>query len=165
MIAEPVAPFVARDLRFRPVAAGWELAAYHRLRRRAFCDEQRLFDGDDRDAIDDLAVALVAVARVAGVVDDVVGGVRIWESAAGAWWGGRLVTQPEHRGVAGVATGLIRLAVATARRRGARSFRATVQVANAPLFDRLGWTRLEAIAVRGAPHLVMAAELGGGAAS
>jgi putative N-acetyltransferase (TIGR04045 family) len=165
VIVEPVTPFVARDVGFRPAAAGWELAAYHRLRRRAFCDEQRLFDGDDRDAIDDRAIALVAVTRIAGVVDDVVGGVRIWEDAPGAWWGGRLVTQPDHRGRAGVATGLIRLAVATAHRRGARSFRATVQAHNAPLFDRLGWTRLDAISVRGAPHLWMAADLGAGGVS
>jgi putative N-acetyltransferase (TIGR04045 family) len=166
MILEPVAPFRNRDVVFRAAAEAWELAAYHRLRRRVFCDEQRLFAGDDRDAIDARATALLAVGRLAGVVDDVVAGVRIWEAEPGAWWGGRLVVHADHRGTAGIASGLIRLAVATACRRGARSFRATVQVPNVALFVRLGWTVVAAVDVRGAPHALMAADLaafGGGA--
>lgn len=167
MILEPVARFHSREVVFRVAADLWELRAYHRLRKRVFCDEQRLFAGDDRDAVDGCATALVAGSRVAGVVDDIVGGVRIWEAAAGAWWGGRLVVHPDHRGTAGIATGLVRLAVATACHRGARSFHATVQVQNAPLFVRLGWRVVEAPIERcGAPHALMAADLapfGGGA--
>jgi putative N-acetyltransferase (TIGR04045 family) len=165
VILEPVAPFRNRDVVFRIAADGWELRAYHRLRRQVFCDEQRLFVGDDRDAMDGRAIALVAGSRIAGVVDDIVGGVRIWDAAAGAWWGGRLAVHREHRGTAGIATGLIRLAVATACRRGARSFRATVQAQNVPLFVRLGWLVVEPVEVRGAPHALMAADLapfGGG---
>jgi len=158
MILEPVPPFRCRDVAFR-AAADWELAAYHQLRRRVFCDEQRLFTGDDLDALDARALVLVALSRTAGVIDDLVGGVRTWEDAPGAWWGGRLVTHPDHRGTAGIATGLIRLAVATAARRGARSFHATVQIQNVPLFLRLGWTQLAAVDVRGAPHALMAADL------
>lgn len=166
MILEPVAPFRNRDVVVRIAADDWELRAYHRLRRRVFCGEQRLFAGDDRDAVDRHATVLVAGSRIAGVVDDIVGGVRIWEAGAGAWWGGRLVVHPDHRGTAGIATALIRLAVASACRRGAQSFRATVQVQNVPLFARLGWTVVEPVEVRGAPHALMAAELarfGGGA--
>lgn len=166
MILEPVAPFRGGDVAVRIATEAWELVAYHRLRRRVFCDEQRLFAGDDRDAIDGHATALVAGARIAGVVDDIVGGVRIWEASPGAWWGGRLAVHPEHRGIAGIATGLVRLAVATACRRGAQSFRATVQVQNTAMFERLGWMVLAQIEAHGAPHAVMAADLarhGGGA--
>lgn len=159
MIVEPVAPPRAREVELRIAREPWELCAYHRLRRRVFCDEQRLFAGDDRDAIDGCATVLVAGHRIAGVVDDIVGGVRIWEASAGVWWGGRLVVEPDHRGAAGIATGLIRLAVTTACRRGATAFRAAVQVGNAALFEHLGWTALEAVELRGAPHVVMAADL------
>lgn len=168
MIVEPVdrvAPCRVGDVEFRAAADARELAAYHRLRRGAFCDEQGLFDGDDRDAIDDRALALVAVIRIAGLVDDVVGGVRIWQEAPGAWWGGRLVSHPDHRRTAGIATGLIRLAVTTARRRGARSFHATVQARNVAWFVRLGWTELGAVEVCGAPHALMAADIGAGRGS
>jgi putative N-acetyltransferase (TIGR04045 family) len=165
MILEPVAPFRNRDVGFRVAADAWELAAYHRLRRRVFCDEQRLFEGDDRDAIDARAIALVAAGLIAGVVDEILGGVRIWEPCPRAWWGGRLVVHPDHRGTTGIATGLIRLAVATACRRGAQSFRATIQTQNVPLFARLGWTVLEPVELCGVPHALMAADLepfGGG---
>jgi len=72
-----------------------------------------------------------------------------------------------HRGTAGIASRLVRLAVATACARGARSFRATVQTSNVALFERLGWSIVEHVAVRGAPHALMAAALArsGGAAS
>jgi putative N-acetyltransferase (TIGR04045 family) len=159
VILEPVAPFRSRDVAFR-AAAGWEIAAYRRLRRRVFCDEQRLFVGDDTDAIDAHAIALIAASRTAGVVDDVVGGVRIWQEAPGAWWGGRLVTHPDHRATAGIASGLVRLAVATAVGLGAQSFRATVQVQNVPLFERLGWMALATVELRGVAHALMAADLG-----
>jgi hypothetical protein len=39
-----------------------------------------------------------------------------------------------------------------------------VQVPNVPLFVRLGWTSLASVEVRGAPHALMAADLGLGAA-
>jgi putative N-acetyltransferase (TIGR04045 family) len=161
VILEPVPRYRGRDLAYRPTAEGWEIAAYLRLRRRAFCDEQRLFDGDDRDAVDERALFLVALARTAGVVDDVVGGVRVWQEEPGCWWGGRLVTDPDHRGAAGIAQNLVRLAVATACRRGCVSFRATVQAQNVPLFARLGWRALGDLELRGAPHVLMAADVGG----
>jgi putative N-acetyltransferase (TIGR04045 family) len=160
MILEPVAPYRGRDVCLRPAAGAWERAAYLALRRRVFCGEQRLFAGDDLDAADAHAIFLVAMARTAGVVDDVIAGVRVWQDAPGAWFGGRLVTHPEHRGAAGVATGLVRLAVATACQRGCTSFHATVQLRNVPLFERLGWSTIDRVEVCGAPHALMAADLG-----
>ena len=54
----PVAPWSIRR------AGGRELAAYRRLRRDAFVDDQRLFAGSDADEVDDdpRAIVLVAVA-------------------------------------------------------------------------------------------------------
>src|SRR5262249_14940429 len=104
-------------------------------------------------------IYLVAVVRTAGVIDDVIGGVRVWQEAPGCWRGGRLVMDPEHRGAPGGAQGLVRLALATPGRPGCASFRAPVQVRNVPLFQRLGWRELERIDLLGAPHAVMAADL------
>jgi putative N-acetyltransferase (TIGR04045 family) len=167
MILEPVQPFRSHDVTFKPATEAWELRAYRRLRRRIFCSEQGLFELDDGDAVDDRATALVALANVSGMPDDVVGVVRIWEASPGQWWGGRLGTHPAHRGDRTIAPGLVRLAVETACRRGCRRFRATVQVRNVTLFERLSWRALEPVDVCGAPHSLMEADLsryGGGAA-
>ena len=167
MILEPVQPFRSHDLTFKPATEAWELRAYRRLRRRIFCAEQGLFELDDGDAVDDRATALVALANVSGMPDDVVGVVRIWEASPGQWWGGRLGTHPAHRADRTIAPGLVRLAVETACRRGCRRFRATVQVRNVALFERLSWRALEPVDVCGAPHSLMEADLsryGGGAA-
>ena len=52
MILEHVRPFRSRTLSYGLAVERWELAAYHALRRGVFCDEQRLFQGDDRDGED-----------------------------------------------------------------------------------------------------------------
>jgi|CZKU01.1.fsa_nt_gi putative N-acetyltransferase (TIGR04045 family) len=167
MILEPVQPFRSHHLTFKPAVEAWELRAYRNLRRRIFCKEQNLFDTDDGDAVDDRATPLVALSNVSGMPDAVVGVVRIWEASPGQWWGGRLGTHPSHRGDRTIAPGLIRLAVETACRRGCQRFRATVQVRNVPLFERLFWRALEPVEVCGAPHALMEADLahyGGGPA-
>ena len=167
MTPEPVRPFRSRDVSFKPALDAWELLAYRRLRRRIFCDEQGLFQDDDGDAIDDRATPLVAMSNVAGMPDSVVGVVRIWESEPRQWWGGRLGTHPEHRGDRTIAPGLVHLAVATACRRGCSRFRATVQMQNVPLFERLHWAVTGTTAVCDRPHALMEADLshyGGGPA-
>jgi putative N-acetyltransferase (TIGR04045 family) len=167
MILEPVSPFRSRHVTFKPATEAWELQAYFRLRKRIFCDEQGLFEGDDGDSLDERAGALVALANVSGMPDEVVGVVRIWERDPAHWWGGRLGTHPVHRGDRTIAPGLIRLAVGTACRRGARSFHATVQLQNVGLFERLHWRALSEVEVCGRPHALMEADLlhyGGGPA-
>jgi putative N-acetyltransferase (TIGR04045 family) len=152
---------------FKPATEAWELRAYRRLRRRIFCEEQGLFDRDDGDLADDGATPLVAVANVAGMPDQVVGVVRIWEPEPRQWWGGRLGTHPDHRGDRTIAPGLVRLAVSTACRRGCSRFLATVQVRNVGLFERLHWRALGPVEVCGRPHALMEADLaqfGGGPA-
>jgi putative N-acetyltransferase (TIGR04045 family) len=159
MILETVVPFRSRDVGFKLALDGWEVSAYHRLRRRIFCDEQRLFEGDDRDAIDDVALPIVAVTRVAGIPDDVVGVVRVWEETPSVWWGGRLGTHSDHRRNGTIGPGLVRLAVRSACRRGCSVFRATVQRPNVPLFERLRWTVVGDATVCGLPHALMEADL------
>ncbi len=167
MILEPVRPFRSHHVTFKAAAEEWELRAYRRLRRRIFCDEQGIFERDDGDAIDHRAMALVAIANVAGMPDEVVGVVRIWEQEPGQWWGGRLGTHAAHRGDRTIGPSLVRLAVGTACRRACRSFRATVQTGNVPLFERLHWWAIAPVEVAGRPHVLMEADLshyGGGPA-
>ncbi|HVZ73472.1 MAG TPA: MSMEG_0567/Sll0786 family nitrogen starvation N-acetyltransferase [Polyangia bacterium] len=132
-----------------------ERAGYFALRRAIFCDEQGLFAGDDRDAQDDVAHPIVCLhdeARVVGVV-------RIWESAPGDWWGGRLGVDAEFRAAAVVGRRLVKTAVGTAVARGAWRFRATVQRANVAFFRRLRWRTVEEIELLGRPHHLMEADL------
>jgi putative N-acetyltransferase (TIGR04045 family) len=124
------------------------------LRRRVFVSEQGVFAEHDRDAID--AVALPLVALTGGAV---AGTVRIHEAAPGVWWGSRLAVAPEHRRVGRLGAELIRLAVGTARARGAREFHAHVQRQNAPLFLRLRWRIAAEVDLHGRPHLHMLADL------
>jgi putative N-acetyltransferase (TIGR04045 family) len=159
MILEPVSPFRSRHVTFKPATEAWELHAYQRLRRRIFCDEQGLFERDDTDAVDERASALVATTNVAGMPDEVVGVVRIWEQEPRQWWGGRLGTHPDHRGDRTIAPGLVHLAVSTACRFGCERFRATVQVQNVRLFERLHWTVTGGVEVCGRPHALMDADL------
>ena len=146
-LAEPFVCRLARDAR--------ELEDYYALRRSIFCVEQGLFTGDDRDAQDDDAHAIVCVhggARVVGVV-------RIWETGRGDWWGGRLGVDAELRTAATVGRRLVQTAVGTARAWGAHRFRATVQRANVPFFRRLRWRSVEELELLGQPHNLMQAEL------
>jgi putative N-acetyltransferase (TIGR04045 family) len=147
--AVPGDPFVSRLARDAS-----ERLAYFALRRAIFCREQGLFDGDDRDEHDAAAHPIVCLrdARVVGVV-------RIWESAPGDWWGGRLGVDAEFRAAAAVGRRLVQTAVGTARAWGAWRFRATVQRANVAFFRRLRWRTLEEIAVLGRPHHLMEADL------
>ena len=131
-----------------------EQRGYFALRRSIFCLEQRLFDGDDRDEHDDAAYPIVCLAgpRVVGVV-------RIWETAPGEWWGGRLGVDARFRTAATVGRRLVQTAVGTARAWGARRFRATVQRPNVPFFRRLRWRTLEEIELLAQPHHLMEADL------
>ena len=135
-----------------------DLAAARRLRHATFVVEQGLFAGSDRDAVDDDDRALTLVARDAS--GDVLGTVRLAPATGGrdlGWWvGSRLAVARAARGhQAGVGAALVRAACAHAERLGALRFDAHVQRANAPLFTRLGWTRLADEEAYGHPHVLM----------
>jgi putative N-acetyltransferase (TIGR04045 family) len=139
-----------------------ERAPYFALRRVIFCDEQGLFAGSDRDAIDEAAVPIICLAGPAetnAAAGRVVGVVRVWEEAPGDWWGGRLGVEKEHRTVGAIGKWLIQTAVGSARAWGAWRFRATVRRPNVPLFRRLHWQTSSELDVLGQPHHLMEANL------
>ncbi|MEO9682898.1 MAG: MSMEG_0567/Sll0786 family nitrogen starvation N-acetyltransferase [Tateyamaria sp.] len=132
-----------------------ELAAAAVLRRAVFCEEQSLFEGDDRDSIDDYAETIVAL----NPEGEVVGTVRIHEEAPRLWWGSRLAVDRRYRRIAQLGAGLIRCAVSTANGRGCDQFLALVQAQNEPLFHRLQWESLAFEDHHGMPHVKMQADL------
>ena len=147
-------PSLRRSSSSRPEGA--ELEAHRELRRLAFVEEQGLFAGHDRDALDDdpRTVVLVAIA----VDGTVLGGVRIAPATPvdlGWWTGSRLVVSHEARHRGGVGAALVRAACAEAESRGVLRFEASVQAQNEPLFARLGWQRLADARIHGAPHVAM----------
>lgn len=152
-------PFVPCEFRIKWADSAWEKAEALRLRRAVFCLEQGLFEGDDLDVIDDEAQMLVAIACIGGISDQVVGCVRIHQDQPGLWWGSRLAVHLAFRHYSGLATALIRLAVASARARGCQIFLAHVQSQNQRLFEKLSWRPLRALTLHGWPHQLMQADL------
>lgn len=159
MIFEPVTPFVPASYQIKWAVGDWERRGAAELRRQVFCEEQKVFDDDDRDRIDDVAIPLVAVSSLVIAHDAVVGTVRIHEEASGLWWGSRLAVAAGHRRVGALGAALVRLAVSSAHARGCTRFLAHVQAQNGPLFAKMRWEALEEIELHGRPHLKMQADL------
>jgi len=159
MIFEPFPDFLPAEYRIKFATEPWERRGAAALRRAVFCDEQKIFTGDDRDAIDDTAIPLVAISSFAVAPQEVVGTVRIHEAEPGVWWGSRLAVDAAYRKISALGTSLIRLAVSSAHGRGCRRFYAHVQAQNAQLFWRLGWITIEEIVAHGRPHHFMQADL------
>ncbi|WP_197980952.1 MULTISPECIES: MSMEG_0567/sll0787 family protein [unclassified Frigoribacterium] len=149
VVAPPAAEFIVG------VADRAEVEAYRRLRRDAFVDEQGLFEGTDRDELDDDPRTVVLVARAGG---GVVGGVRlapVGSEDIGWWTGSRLVVAPSARSALGVGSALVRAASALAEQLGVLRFDATVQVRSSVLFRRLGWEQTGRCVIGGVDHLRM----------
>ncbi len=159
MIIEQSRPFLACEFRVKFATSAWERRDAAALRRQVFCQEQGLFPGDDRDAIDDVAIPLVALSSLAVADEDVVGTVRIHEAEPGLWWGSRLAVDRRYRKVGAIGTSLIRLAVSSAHGMGCRTFLAHVQSQNAALFHALHWRTLDEVVIHGHPHHFMQADL------
>ena len=135
------------------------IADYFALRRQIFCEEQGLFEGDDRDETDDCSYPIVAIARQQHQPDRVVGVVRIYEQESRLWYGGRLGVHPEFRRGWRIGKGLIQKAVTTANTWGCDRFLATVQAQNVRFFTRLHWESLEEMEILEKPHHLMQADL------
>lgn len=150
--------FSPGEYRIRPATSIWEQQACFALRRAVFCDEQQLFERDDRDLRDITALPLAAMTCLLGEPEQVVGTVRIDQRDAGIWFGSRLAVQPEYRYGFALGHRLIQHAVATARALGAQQFFAHVQLQNVPLFQRLHWRTLETTELHGQPHQLMQAD-------
>nr|WP_087573560.1 MSMEG_0567/Sll0786 family nitrogen starvation N-acetyltransferase [Sphingomonas sp. CDS-1] len=157
IVAPP--PFRAPDYVIRFASETWELAGAADLRQAVFCREQGVFQGHDRDAIDEVAIPLVAISTLAGELDQVVGTVRIHEAEPAMWWGSRLAVAASHRRVGTLGPALIRLAVTSANAMGCVRFHAHVQSQNELLFRRLHWKRVDEIELHGLPHTLMQADL------
>ena len=151
--------FAPCEFRIKWADGGWEIAQARQLRRAVFCEEQGVFDGDDRDSIDAIARPLVALSCVGGMAEQVVGTVRIHAAEGGLWWGSRLAVDADFRHVGRIGATLIRLAVCSAHARGARLFLAHVQAQNRPLFEKLHWAALKPETLHGRPHVLMHADL------
>lgn len=132
-----------------------EHAAAAALRRAVFCTEQRVFEHDDRDALDAHALTIVALNPEGTVV----GTVRIHRATPRVWWGSRLAVDRRYRRVAQLGAGLIRCAVSRANALGCDRFLAHVQAQNEPLFHRLRWESLAYEEHHGLPHVKMQADL------
>ncbi|MDN4054868.1 GNAT family N-acetyltransferase [Massilia sp. YIM B02763] len=162
MMSDLPLAFLPSEFRVKWVTLPWEAEQAHALRRAVFCEEQGIFAGDDRDAVDERAQLLVALSCVAGLPDQVVGTVRIHaegDADDGLWFGSRLAVDPAWRNHARLGVTLIRLAVCSAHALGCRTFRAHVQSQNVPLFERLDWHVLHAETLLGRPHHLMQAKL------
>src|SRR5690242_8208824 len=91
----PLGPTLAAEVVASVVREPWELDGYYRVRRAIFAEEQALFETNDIDEHDAHATPIAATSRIAGMPDEVVGVVRIYESAPGVWYGGRLGVCPK----------------------------------------------------------------------
>jgi putative N-acetyltransferase (TIGR04045 family) len=166
-VIETPVPWWPVEFRVRQACQDWEVNQALTLRRAVFCYEQGIFQGDDRDDIDDHAQLLVAMSCQCGMPDQVVGTVRIFEVEPGIWWGSRLAVHPSFRGQgpSGLKLGahlgatLIQLAVSRAHAQGAHTFLAHVQTQNIPLFKKLNWSLQEEVVLHGRPHGQMLADL------
>lgn len=159
MMVDRVRAFTAPGFQIKYATDPWEREGAAALRRRVFCQEQGLFGDDDRDALDEQAVPIVALALWGVYADSVVGTVRIHEESPGLWWGSRLAVCEHHRRVGALGAALIRLAVCSAHARGCTQFLAHVQRQNVSLFRRFHWRTVEEIELHGRPHHRMEADL------
>jgi putative N-acetyltransferase (TIGR04045 family) len=159
MILDPFPVFIPAEYRIKFATDAWERREAAALRRQVFCAEQAIFVHDDRDAVDEVAIPIVAISSFAVAPQEVVGTVRIHEAEPGVWWGSRLAVAADYRKIGALGTSLIRLAVSSAHARGCRKFLAYVQSQNALLFRRLHWRTLEEHDIHGRPHHFMQADL------
>jgi putative N-acetyltransferase (TIGR04045 family) len=155
----PVRPSLGAEVVAEVAREPWQLSGYRELRRAIFSDEQGLFEGSDFDQHDAEALPIVAASQIAGMADRVVGVVRIYCSAPGVWYGGRLGVRREYRRFGAIGSALITCAVSTAHALGCRRFLANVQLPNVRYFERHHFLPLREIVVQGQPHQLMQADL------
>lgn len=144
---------------FQLALSSEDIEQYFELRSQIFCEEQKLFETTDRDAIDQRSYPIVATAHQANEPNQIVGVVRIYEQSSRLWYGGRLGVHPDFRRVGRIGKGLIQKAVTTANTWGCDRFLATVQLQNVRFFTRLHWESLEATEILERPHHLMQADL------
>lgn len=178
MLLEPFPDYRPRDFVFKVAVTDSEIEGYRALRREVFCEEQHVFENGDIDAIDDRAMPIICATLIAGMVDEVVGAVRIDQRQPRLWYGSRLCVHaayrklshmspgvsvrnhlPVYRGFGALGAGLIYKAVSTAHALGCDRFLADVQEQNEKFFQRLHWRAIGDRQLHGRRHIHMEAEL------
>jgi len=179
MLFESFPEYRPRDFIFKIAQSRDEWEGYWNLRRQVFCEEQHVFhSGDDRDAFDEHAIPIICATLMAGMVDEIVGAVRIDQREPRLWYGSRLCVhpayrkltqlspgvslrnhQPVYKGFGALGAGLIYKAVSTANAIGCDIFLADVQEQNEKFFQRLHWSRLGEHQLHGRRHIHMQAQL------
>jgi len=162
-----VLPFFSPNVTAQVASEPWQLAAYFEVRRAIFAEEQGLFEQSDVDEHDAHANPIVALGHVAGMLDEVIGAVRIYACLApagafagpGTWYGGRLGVCPRYRSRRVVGTALICAAVSTAHALGCTRFLATIQLRNVRYFEQHHFASVGPVEVCGQPHHLMEADL------
>ena len=132
---------------------------YWELRSAIFCEEQHLFEATDRDELDADAYPITALHHGSSHGGQVVGVVRIVEQQPRIWYGGRLGVHAEFRRHNQIGKGLIWKAVTTAHGWGCDRFLATVQIQNVRFFQRLHWSSIDEVEMKGIRHHLMEADL------
>lgn len=178
MILERFPTFSPQDFLFKIATSEEDLEGFFRLRREIFCEEQGVFETDDKDLYDGSMIPIICKTLIAGMEDTLAGVVRIDERRPGVWHGSRLGVakefrrirhispgvavrnlQPCYYGLGALGAGLIHKAVSTANALGCQEFLATVQHQNARFFQRLHWEPLGEISLYGITHVQMRADL------
>lgn len=178
MILERFPSYSPHDFVFKIAKSKEDLNGFFSVRREIFCEEQGIFEKDDRDLFDEKMIPIVCKTLIAGMEDGVAGVVRIDERRPGVWYGSRLGVaipfrkirhfspgvsirnlQPCYHGLGALGAGLIYKAVSTANALGCQEFLATVQHQNARFFQRLHWEPIEEIMLHGLLHVRMRADL------
>ena len=154
-----VRAFRSQSIETRVADEPWQIAGYWLLRQAIFTGEQRLFVDSDKDEHDDHAKPIVALSLTAGMLDAVVGIVRVYSAGHDEWFGGRLGVCPSYRHHGVVGETLIRTAVGNALAAGCTRFLATVQLGNVRYFQRHHFDVVGERLVCGATHALMQARL------
>ena len=131
-----------------------EIEAHFFIRKQVFVEEQRIFEGSDRDEHDEKAIPLVCE-----VDGHIAGTVRVYPLTNGTWVGGRLAVLKEFR-VYKVGQLLVKEAVRTVKKKGCSTFLACIQPRNVQFFRKLGWMLTgKEETINGITHQVMKADL------
>jgi putative N-acetyltransferase (TIGR04045 family) len=130
-----------------------ELVQCFEIRHKVFVQEQQLFLLSDKDEHDGPAMHLAAFSG-----SRIIGTVRVYQGAAGAWWGGRLAVLKRYRGRAG--RDLVMAAVALVKEHNAEHFYAHIQKDNFNFFRNIGWRQIgDEFLLLGRPHLLVEADV------
>lgn len=154
--------FRSQHIQVKVANTNWEKKGYYDLRRAVFAREQKILPDNERDSQDFRATGIVALASTWGVMDEVVGAVRIYQDTSlpgNVWFGGRLCVNRAYRGHKSIGKALINEAVSRAIDLGCKQFLANVQPQNEHYFKSVHWSTIGSIDIANKPHVRMEAQL------